>query len=146
MPAGGPTYDGREVKSLQRIAQAGTLAVRGRGAEAEVLIIGSKKNPGTWTFPKGHIEKGETAAEAALRELREEAGIVAEIVKEIGTSRFSAANGDVEVTYFLVRFTGHANPDENRPMQWLDFDAARKIVSFADAGRLLKEAARALVP
>ena len=34
---------------------------------------------GTWTLPAGFMENGETTEEAALREVREEAGVVAEI-------------------------------------------------------------------
>lgn len=54
---------------------AGVLAVVARGRQ--VLLVRRAKNPdiGMWGFPGGRIELGETAAEAAVRELREETGV-----------------------------------------------------------------------
>ncbi|MCA1690130.1 MAG: NUDIX domain-containing protein, partial [Actinobacteria bacterium] len=45
--------------------------------ESEGLRIGlvSTRDGARWTFPKGHRERGETLAEAAAREAREEAGV-----------------------------------------------------------------------
>jgi 8-oxo-dGTP diphosphatase len=46
-----------------------------------VLIAERGKGPraGLWSLPGGHIEPGETAAAAALRELMEETGVTAEL-------------------------------------------------------------------
>jgi 8-oxo-dGTP diphosphatase len=50
--------------------------------ENTVLLVERSKPPrdGLWSLPGGHIEPGETAAAAALRELAEETGVVAELV------------------------------------------------------------------
>ena len=71
---------------VQRAAKAsagstpvpGVLAVVARGRQ--VLLVRRAKNPdvGKWGFPGGRIELGETAAEAAVRELREETGVLAD--------------------------------------------------------------------
>ncbi len=60
------------------IAGAGIVVVRGD----EVLIIQRGKPPyqGEWSIPGGKIEYGETAQEAALRELHEETGVTARII------------------------------------------------------------------
>jgi 8-oxo-dGTP pyrophosphatase MutT (NUDIX family) len=39
-------------------------------------------------MPKGHVEPGETADQAALREVAEETGLRAGIVQEVGTTRY----------------------------------------------------------
>ncbi len=47
--------------------------------ENRVLLVQRGKNPdkGLWGFPGGHVEWGETASQAAVRELAEETGIIA---------------------------------------------------------------------
>lgn len=52
---------------------AGGVIYRGAGGAAHVLLI--RDRYGHWGFPKGHVEGGETAADAALREVREETGL-----------------------------------------------------------------------
>lgn len=53
----------------------GVLAVVAR--DGRVLLVRRAKNPekGKWGFPGGRVEPGETVADAALRELREETGV-----------------------------------------------------------------------
>ena len=64
---------------LRKEFSAGGVVIKDR---KEVLLI---KNPSNvWTFPKGHIEPGETKEEAALREVKEETNIDAEIVTYLG--------------------------------------------------------------
>jgi len=56
------------------LQQAGVIAFRNSGEALQVLLITSRRT-GRWVIPKGGIEKGMTAAEAALREAYEEAGL-----------------------------------------------------------------------
>lgn len=50
--------------------------------EGRFLLVrrGQPPDPGSWGFPGGKIEPGETAAEAAVRELAEETGVLAEAI------------------------------------------------------------------
>lgn len=59
------------------VPAVGVVCLRGN----EVLLIrrGTPPRQGEWSLPGGRIEPGERAVEAALRELREETGVEAEI-------------------------------------------------------------------
>ena len=60
------------------VPAVGVVCIR----EGEVLLIRRGKPPraGEWSLPGGRIEPGERAVDAALRELREETGVEAEIL------------------------------------------------------------------
>src|SRR5215213_2435161 len=89
---------------MPAVHQAGAVVVRGQGASAEVLLVSAKKDPRQWIFPKGHVEPGESAAEAALREMREEGGVDGRIIRPIGVSTYESGKDRVKVSYFLVRY------------------------------------------
>src|SRR5207245_11688419 len=61
---------------------AGGLVVDERGS---VLLIRARdlRNQPVWTLPKGALNPGESAADAALREVREETGWECEVVREL---------------------------------------------------------------
>ena len=69
---------------------------------------------------------------------------VGEIVRSIGVSIFESPRGEVEVTYFLVRFVDTAPSRESREIQWASFRDARRLVTFPDASRLLGAAEHAV--
>jgi 8-oxo-dGTP pyrophosphatase MutT (NUDIX family) len=125
------------------IRQGGAIAVRDTAKGPEVLLVRAKKDPRQWIFPKGHQEKGETLAETAVRELKEEGGVVGDAVKSVGVSTFRSGGEDVEVTYFLVRDTGRRKTAE-REVAWRSFTEAQKLVNFGDARWLLEKAQQML--
>ncbi|MEE2810623.1 MAG: NUDIX hydrolase [Pseudomonadota bacterium] len=78
----------------------------------DCVILVKRKNPpnaGTWGFPGGHVELGETAAEAAARELFEETGVIAEPGAQLMTLDVIPRNADGSVggQYFLVATLCH---------------------------------------
>lgn len=99
-----------------------------------------------WDFSKGHVETGESDRAAALRELREEAGIDSVILRD----RFAR-----EVTYVfrdrrriirktVVFFLGQTTQElvrlseEHAGFCWLEFDAALRRLTYASARDLLR--------
>jgi 8-oxo-dGTP pyrophosphatase MutT (NUDIX family) len=63
------------VKTETQVSAGGAVLRRtAKGLEVALISVGT---PGRWQLPKGLIDGGETAEEAAVREVREEAGIVA---------------------------------------------------------------------
>jgi 8-oxo-dGTP pyrophosphatase MutT (NUDIX family) len=126
---------------MAAVQQAGAIAIRTRDGAVEALVVRSKKDPSVWIFPKGHIDPGESAAEAAVRELREEAGVAGEIVSPIGVLSFQSGREFVEVTYYLTRFIRTVPQAEDRDFDWLPLAEARQRLSFETARELLDEAA-----
>jgi diadenosine hexaphosphate hydrolase (ATP-forming) len=125
---------------LQPIEQAGGIVVRRQAAGVGVLLVRAKKDPTVWIFPKGHIEPGETAEEAALRETLEEAGVEGELLGPVGGPlEFQSGSERVSVRYFLIRAIAERAPTDGRDTQWLAIDEARRALSFESARRLLDE-------
>jgi len=87
---------------------AGTAEVEGAGgvvfrADGAVLLL--RHLEGTWVFPKGHIDPGEDALTAALREVEEEAGVRASCpdTARSETTRYENTRGVARViTWFLL--------------------------------------------
>ena len=129
---------------MSRVRQAGGIVIRKNGKRRSVLLVRAKKDPTVWIFPKGHVEEGESAADAALRETREEAGIKGELVKPIGDPlEFNNGRYDVSVQYFLIRPKSESAETDGREKRWFAVDDALDLLEFDGARRLLKLAARA---
>ena len=78
----------RRPPAAERELSAGGVVVR---RDEVVVIVPRRRAPdGTrvLALPKGHIDQGETTLEAAQREVREETGVVAEPVRELGEARY----------------------------------------------------------
>lgn len=125
----------REDIDPSRVRQAGAIAVRGQGSGAEVFLVRAKKNPGDWIFPKGHIEPGEDARTAAVRELLEEGGVIGTAGELVGVSTFRTGTKHVEVVYYLVTFVGDGVAEDARETRWLPLDAAKAVLTYEDARR-----------
>jgi diadenosine hexaphosphate hydrolase (ATP-forming) len=121
------------------VPQAGGIAFRGRDRDLKILLVTSKKQPGFWIFPKGHVEPGETAAEAGVRETQEEAGVTGDLLGPAGTLEYDWDGKRYRVEYFLIRATSEAPASDGRTIAWLPFDEALDRLSFDETGRLLRD-------
>jgi len=108
---------------------------------------------GGWDLPKGHLEEGETIQQAALREVEEEVGLQAEIIKELGESRYVAdtKRGPKRkiVTWYLMRatpFDQHPRPQpgETIDTHWIDLEGAIPLAIYPTARIILQRARRYL--
>jgi len=125
--------------------------------ENRVLLAQRGKVPdhGLWGFPGGHVEWGETALAAAIRELGEETGITAEPVRYLTNCdvlRFGE-DGLATVHYLLAavlcRYTGGTvTPgDDAADARWFDFAeiTERRLPMSQGVPEVLEEALRTLV-
>ena len=121
------------------VRQAGAVVYRTPDGH-EFLLVRARRTPNQWIFPKGHVESGETPGETALREAREEAGVVGRIVQPLDVLFFEFNGRTYEVDYFLVEATAAVTDYEPREQIWLPADAALAAVSHATARSLLETA------
>ena len=117
--------------------EAGAVIVRFAGGRPELLLTTTRAASEEWSFPKGHIESGETAAEAAVREAVEETGVTARIVARLGSSAFGLGAREIEVEYFLLRAVSEGSSIEGRRIRWVPIDQAEGTLSFDGPRRLL---------
>ena len=123
------------------IRQAGSIVVRTNGKEPEVLLVTAKRNPKNWIFPKGHIEKGETPEQAALRETKEEAGVVGKLLGPAGVLEYGFLGAKARVEYFLVQYKREAGPPEDgRQRTWCDLEQALERLNYKNTRKLLRKA------
>jgi 8-oxo-dGTP pyrophosphatase MutT (NUDIX family) len=125
------------------IQQSGAIVVRLDGKEPKVLLVTAKRNSQNWIFPKGHIEKGETAEAAALREAREEAGVIGKAIGPAGVLEYGFLGVKARVEYFLAEFTREAGPPENgRARVWCGLEEALERLNYKNTRKLLRKAWR----
>jgi len=103
-----------------------------------------------WSLPKGHVEKGETEPQTAVREVCEETGILGEVVGKLGTIDFwFVADGrrvHKTVHHFLLLAV---DPDhglvlsdddsEVSEVAWVPLDELATKLAYADERRLLEK-------
>ena len=127
---------------MTRPSHAGGVVVRTDGGCARFLLVSAKLQPDLWVLPKGHIEPGESAGQAAVREVLEEAGVMASAGASLGTIEFDARRGHVRAEFFLMQYAGEGQPGETRRTAWLSAGEAARALTFADMRQLVLEAAR----
>ena len=93
---------------MKREFSAGGVLVRNVGGRPHVAAIRPQGKPaGTWVLPKGNIDAGESPAETAVREVREETGVEGRLVEKLGDVKY-VYTWDGErifkvVSFFLLR-------------------------------------------
>ena len=127
---------------------AGGLVVRG----GEVLLIAPRA--GRWQLPKGHVEPGEAPPEAALREVREETGVLGRVVAPLPSIDYTY---DVEtrvrihkrVDYYLMAYLDGSerdcDPREVEAACWYPWQEALTRLSFDNEREVVRAAQRLAV-
>ena len=122
------------------VRQAGGIVVRDDGAAPQFLIVRARRNPAHWIFPKGHVERGETAEAAAIREVREEAGVTSTPIAPLGAVEYADGARQIRAEYFLLRHGRFVGADEARETRWCTLDEALALLTFDSTRDLLRAA------
>jgi 8-oxo-dGTP pyrophosphatase MutT (NUDIX family) len=133
---------------------AGGVAYREQDAQLEVALI-SVGDDNRWQLPKGLIGKGESTETAAVREVREEAGVDTEVVERLDKVEYwylwNEAGQRVRyhkyVYFYLLRYKAGDVRDHDHEVneaRWLKIDEAINVLAF-DSEKKIVERARELV-
>lgn len=131
----------------EREFSSGGVIIKKKGEGVRVLLI--KDSYGRWTWPKGHVEKGETPITAATREIAEEVGLTdIRMIDEIAKiNYFYKREGKLiykTVYLFLFESTGPekvtAQLTEIKEARWLKPEDALDKVEYKGAKGILKKA------
>lgn len=141
---------------MKREFSAGGIVLNSKGLVLLVQASGS----GYWGFPKGHIEEGQTSKEAALREVKEEGGVAAEVIAKVADSKYvytfkaeykvhNLKEPEVGekifkvVTIYLMRYLSGDPKDHDFEVSeagWYEPEEALKKLSFSQDKTLLRKA------
>ncbi|HVS33117.1 MAG TPA: NUDIX hydrolase [Thermoanaerobaculia bacterium] len=123
---------------------SGGAVIAVRGGVPHVALIATRRKT-RWGLPKGAVFDGETTEEAALREVLEETGIEAVIVKPLDTIEYYFRAGDTlirkRVDFYLMRYVaGELTPQlsEVDAVEWVELSEAIHRASFESERKLLE--------
>jgi 8-oxo-dGTP pyrophosphatase MutT (NUDIX family) len=121
--------------------------MRGRDYAAAVRVKGGT----VLALPKGHIDPGESAAQAARREVREEAGVTGELVEKLGDVKYwYSRDGDRVmkiVTFFLFRYLSGSVADHDHEVdsaEWVPLEDAPRLLAYRGEKQMAEAALSSL--
>ena len=128
------------------VREAGGVVVRRDDDGTPYFLVVQSSDRSNWLFPKGHIEEGETADVAAVREVREEAGVDTVVTSPLGREQFMLNGQRIDVDFYLLEFRSSVATHEGREVRWCRYGAAAALLSFEAPKRALERAQAALDP
>ena len=141
-----------------REVSAGGLCVKVEDGVPYVAVILRRNRAGRLEtcLPKGHVEEGESPAQAAIREVEEETGVRGKVIWRLGTVDywFSGVSARVHklVHHFLMEYCGGELTTENDPdqeaedAQWIPLLEAPLRLCYPNERRVAATAVRLLYP
>ncbi|WP_253829716.1 NUDIX hydrolase [Prauserella aidingensis] len=137
---------GRRMTTVDETSAGGLVVDRAR---THAALIGRLNRHGRllWSLPKGHIEDGETVEDTAVREVREETGILARVVRPLGSIDywFVAERRRIHKTvhHFLLEAHGGELSDDDvevTEVAWVPLDELDSRLAYTDERKLVRKA------
>lgn len=137
----------------EREVSSGGVVYRSLGGRPEVILASRRTRSGdlVWGLPKGHLDGGESPEEAAIREVREETGLIAEIRRPLGTISYTYSwegRGVSKVVhFFLMRAIGGDTSEHDHEMEevrWFRLAEALESAAYDSERDVIDRAVEAL--
>lgn len=126
---------------------AGGVVVRG---EETIVIVPTRRaanGRAVLALPKGHVDPGETPEEAAVREVREEAGVDADLVEKLGDVRYwyqrEGRRIAKVVAFYLFDYRSGDPADHDAEVevaQWMPLERAARELSYRGEREMVQRA------
>jgi ADP-ribose pyrophosphatase YjhB (NUDIX family) len=137
---------------VEEISAGGIVVDRGAPRPAAALIARlDRRGRLLWSLPKGHLEAGETAEDAAVREIEEETGIRGRVLAPLGTVDFWFVAEDRRVHktvhhYLLEAYGGELSDTDVEVDQvaWVPLEEVPRRLAYPGERRLVAAAAELL--
>lgn len=135
----------RRLRTVSEISAGGLVVDRG-GPVPKAALIGRLDRRGRllWSLPKGHLEEGETAEDAAIREVEEETGIRGHVLSKLGVIDFWFVAGGARIHKTVHHFLLEADSGELSDAD-VEVDEVAWVPLTEVAGRLAYDTERKLL-
>lgn len=138
----------RCIHSMTFEKSCGAIVYRKHHGNTEILLI-KHINSGHWSFPKGHVEEGETEVETALREVKEETGIDVMIDPSFRetVTYFPRKETQKVVVYFIGKAKTYdyvPQEEEIAEIRWVDIGHAIQLLTYENDKTIVTKAKSAI--
>jgi diadenosine hexaphosphate hydrolase (ATP-forming) len=119
------THSGVVRDVIGEIIKAGCVVI-----DLNKLLLVCDSTKTIYSFPKGHVEVGETPKEAALRETLEETGYKVEIISQLPDVVYKNGETDdaIRVNMFLAKPVEKIADHGDQISEWVDIDRAKELL------------------
>lgn len=135
---------------VKREFSAGGVVFR-KEPEGTLWLVIKPTGKDKWRLPKGWIEKGESSAQAAQREVKEEAGIEVEVLEKVGGEKYFFVQDGQKifktVVFYLMEYVQEAREGyswETEEIDWLPLEQAKERLAFENEKKILEKAEKLL--
>lgn len=122
----------------------GAIVIYRSGSRYKILLV-RNHNGRNYSFPKGHVEKGETEQQTAIREVKEETGLDIEIIDSFREVADYCPFGKIRkrVVFFMAQTMSdkvHIQEEEIDSYIWVDLEEAHHRCTYDNDLRVIRKA------